>query len=48
MKSQLTFVERTRPMTSGIGKSIKILMGDKMLAQFPAEMADIALAIEKS
>ncbi|MBC8109535.1 MAG: hypothetical protein H7Y04_00590 [Verrucomicrobia bacterium] len=35
-------------MTSGIGKSIKILFGDKILAQFPEELADIAVAIEKS
>ncbi len=35
-------------MTSGIGKSIKISLGDKMLAQFPEELADIAVAIEKS
>lgn len=35
-------------MTSGIGKSTSISFGDKILAQLPEELADIAAAIEKS
>ena len=33
-------------MTSGISKSIRISLEDKILAPFPEELADIAVAIE--
>ncbi|MFN0173643.1 MAG: hypothetical protein ACKVU0_03255 [Saprospiraceae bacterium] len=35
-------------MTSGISKSIRISLGDKLLAQFLEELADFAVSIEKS